>query len=770
MLISDFLVEKVKTCCILNHPINCSDHFALSMSVDLPLPQITETGGKFEMPRYDYKVKWSDPKYVDYYVENLRQELQNITLIDPDSVPGALASETANMLNTKLCQAMHNAAKACSSRNRHLRAKYWWTAECTQSRNRLKFWYHIWMECGKLSTGAVKDCYTLAKKSFRKLCRTLMTNKISQDYRIISDLYQHRDMNKLWNAIKRKSNKQEPINVSTEELMDYYKSKFSYTEPNNAEYNHACSAVNNKARNRHRGSRFTFSEALTVRYINRLKLNAAAGIDCITPGHLKYGLSTSLPLHISCLMTLCIRHSIVPQDFTIGVLIPIPKAGKDSYKPEGYRPIMVSTCMSKILEYYINDACGSYLHSPHAYGYVEARGTDLAISLAHDVCAHMNANGTPIYLCSLDAEGAFDFIPHNILFYKAINNVPDDCWYLIVKWYRSITAKLCINGQYHGEPLSIQRGTRQGGLTSPMLFNIFYRDLIDKLARNPRGINIRDKLFNVFNYADDVLIGSTTTSGLQDLIDSAVTQIRKDGLNFNPLKTECCVIGKSTLVDTPKWHIDGQDLQIKNTITYLGAELGGVGASSIHVSRRIKAAYANYYRLQSVGLHPDGLDPQTSAFLHQMTITPALLYGCQCIQLNKTDFQRLYTTQGNLIKSTLGLPHSSRTTPILKSLNIAAIHDQIRRHRLSLLARALRSNSAAGKFYRMFCSSQSGHTLLTDRVKSDNNISIKSLMFKSNNMSDATNDECGVTDSLVFLLSDFNHFNRDIAASLLKCY
>ena len=45
-------------------------------------------------------------------------------------------------------------------------------------------------------------------------------------------------------------------------------------------------------------------------------------------------------------------------------------------------------------------------------------------------------------------------------------------------------------------------------------------------------------------------------------------------------------------------------------------------------------------------------------------------------------------------------------------------------------------------------------------------------MFKGDRMTyvDKSHTQCGVTDSLMFLLSDFNDFNRDLAVSLLKCY
>jgi hypothetical protein len=43
-------------------------------------------------------------------------------------------------------------------------------------------------------------------------------------------------------------------------------------------------------------------------------------------------------------------------------------------------------------------------------------------------------NGTPIHLCSLDAEIAFDAIPHAILIMKAANLIPDPYWRVLLAW------------------------------------------------------------------------------------------------------------------------------------------------------------------------------------------------------------------------------------------------------------------------------------------------------------------------------------------------
>ena len=67
-----------------------------------------------------------------------------------------------------------------------------------------------------------------------------------------------------------------------------------------------------------------------------------------------------------------------------------------------------------------------------------------------------------------------------------------------------------------GNIIQICKGTRQGRLSSPLLFNLFYKDLIDELENCDGGATIGNVHFNVFCYADDIVLSSTTASGLQN--------------------------------------------------------------------------------------------------------------------------------------------------------------------------------------------------------------------------------------------------------------
>ena len=236
------------------------------------------------------------------------------------------------------------------------------------------------------------------------------------------------------------------------------------------------------------------------------------------------------------------------------------------------------------------------------------------------------------------AEGAYDGIPHPILFMKIIDIVPDIFWRLLYNWYCRLTVR--IRWDKFRDPIKIRKGTTQGGLTSTFLFNVFFKDLIDILSNHEGGINIGGKRFNIFCYADDILIISTTVIGLQKMLDSAVQYVSDHGLRFNPSKTVGMVKGNNPLVSLPKLFLNNVELRLDKTINYLGATLGN-NCSSEHVSNRISACCRAFFSLQSAGLRKNGLNIKTATYVFLTTCKPILLYACNTLLLNNNDVNNL---------------------------------------------------------------------------------------------------------------------------------
>ena len=566
------------------------------------------------------------------------------------------------------------------------------------------------------------------------------------------------------------------ININT--LKDFFETKFADHNENSQRIQSSHRRVENLYSDlceKPPEPSFIISEHQIRTYIKQLKSGSAPGLDGVMAEHLKYGINTILPLFLSVLFSLCVRHGTVPKHFCEGLLIPIlKKHNLDPSIPSNYRPITVSVIPSKILEFYVLDQCKGYQFSPSQYGFIPGRSTHMAATLAGDISTYCQSRGSTVYYCSLDAEGAYDALPHSILFDEAHNAMPNAAWRLMYYWYRNMTVLLRWNNTL-SLPIKVEKGTRQGGITSPLFFNIFYRGLVDKLQQCNCGIIINGQCFNVICYADDLLLTSTTVTGLQTLIDTAISYICDTGLKFNPNKTTCMVSGRNHFVESPIWTINGVALNQKDNITYLGTELD----HRQHNDARVRSATKEFHALQGVGLNQHGMAPLTSLYVYDTAVKSCLLYGCSNVYLTKNDLHSLETTRCKHLKSILGIGYSSHSKPILQALNECSIANQIKLSSFDLLCSCLISDTTASLFYHHLIKLQNntyGKTLVNRIEVEDINFQKycldvkyrKSIKFKQNwNIPEGQN---GVVDSIRAIINNYDDNGRMLLRDILKSF
>ncbi len=98
-------------------------------------------------------------------------------------------------------------------------------------------------------------------------------------------------------------------------------------------------------------SEHLFSVKNMVRYIKKLKRGAAPGCDGVSSEHLKFAINTCLPQYLSDILTVCVKYGVLPRSFYCGLLVPLlKKTHIDPSIPKHFRPIVVSTVFSKIME------------------------------------------------------------------------------------------------------------------------------------------------------------------------------------------------------------------------------------------------------------------------------------------------------------------------------------------------------------------------------------------------------------------------------------
>ena len=69
---------------------------------------------------------------------------------------------------------------------------------------------------------------------------------------------------------------------------------------------------------------------------------------------------------------------------------------------------------------------------------------------------------------------------------------------------------------------AVSNGVRQGGILSPLFFNVYMDGLSDILCRTECGCTMGGRMINHLMYADDLVILSPSAKGLQRLVDKCI--------------------------------------------------------------------------------------------------------------------------------------------------------------------------------------------------------------------------------------------------------
>lgn len=118
---------------------------------------------------------------------------------------------------------------------------------------------------------------------------------------------------------------------------------------------------------------------------------------------------------------------------------------------------------------------------------------------------------------------------------------------------------------------SLDCGVRQGGLTSPDLFNIYVNGLIEELRSTRTGCHIGDVCVNNLSYADDMVLLSPSINGLRKLLAICEEYAEAHGLKYNVLKTEMLVFraGKGP-ERVPDVYLNESAVRVVKQFKYLG--------------------------------------------------------------------------------------------------------------------------------------------------------------------------------------------------------
>jgi hypothetical protein len=200
------------------------------------------------------------------------------------------------------------------------------------------------------------------------------------------------------------------------------------------------------------------------------------------------------------------------------------------------------------------------------------------------------------------------------------------------------------------ETCELYTGVPQGGVLSPMLFNIFMYDLPRRLRQN----------VHVYQFADDSAFGMRIPKGgsartntnieYQDTIDKITNWYGRWKLPIAESKTNIKIFTrKPTTKPFPVFvgaHLHEPDQNIKKDVKYLGLLLDSGLKFTPHFNEVAEKVKTRLNILKNIGGFSWGSDRKTLVRIYKTWIQPVILYGSNAIvSLNKAQRKRLARMQ-----------------------------------------------------------------------------------------------------------------------------
>ena len=121
----------------------------------------------------------------------------------------------------------------------------------------------------------------------------------------------------------------------------------------------------------------------------------------------------ALAVPLSGLFTSILRHGYMPDCLCDSILIPVPKRNKDSTKSLNYRPISLSSTLSKVLERLLLSVYDEFLSSSHLqFGFKRGFSTSLCTATIKNIVTNYLHRG---FLCLGASLMPVRLVDHGIL-------------------------------------------------------------------------------------------------------------------------------------------------------------------------------------------------------------------------------------------------------------------------------------------------------------------------------------------------------------------
>ena len=336
----------------------------------------------------------------------------------------------------------------------------------------------------------------------------------------------------------------------------------------------------------------------------RLKLKKegkAPGPDGI-PYAFIYKFWPTLKKLISKIVMLTLNHKIMPKSLPEGLVIFLPKPGKNPKNINAWRPLTMLNSVYKICSGLVANRLDKIMEQiihKHQYGFVRKRQAADVIEMLNKM---INENDDKlIAIVGMDFRGAFDTVKHEaIIRALKMKNFGPKFISMVATLLTDNKSTISVNGRIDPslEKVKVKRSARQGDPLSPFLFILVLDELLEMINsdENLTGLDLANEKIKGLAFADDnyTVLQSNTTNTTTDQVKKLMKIMKKfktiSGLDINVSKSE--ILTNNDDFQTREVEIKG--ITIKTTIKSLGVAIGRNVNLGETIKNKLKSAMESW--------------------------------------------------------------------------------------------------------------------------------------------------------------------------------
>ena len=428
------------------------------------------------------------------------------------------------------------------------------------------------------------------------------------------------------------------------------------------------------------------------RAINSTKVTKSAGPDNICALHLKHLGPTAIAV-LTHIFNLSLNQNNIPQIWKTAKIIPIPKPNKDTNHGASFRPISLLSPIAKTLERAILPILLPHIPNlPTQHGFKPGYSTTTALHCINEtITSGLNCKPPPkrTIMVTLDMSKAFDTVNLHLLTDKLLRTTTHPTLKRYISNYiKGRQAYTTYNNQTSSLRL-IKTGVPQGGVLSPILFNLYLSDL----PNPPEGVSVT-------SYADDITPLSTHVS-----IETAQTQLQpylnqlhdwttSNHLTINPDKSSATLFttDNSQLNTELKLTMNNIPIPTTQTPKVLGVTFDRSLTFRHHIDNAKEKANKSLNLLKALSGTSWGKQKETLLSTYKAVVRPHLEYASTVWSPNAapTNINKLQIVQNAALRTVTGctkdtpIQHLNDETSSLPFSNHLQLHSSLLRQRSHL--------------------------------------------------------------------------------------